>query len=112
MSPLVLWMRRLRCISSPIGITLQTEGLCQKLRKAFQGRGQERTLHRIKVCNLVELSRIDRQLQDLVLHLTLDIEHYLKVRIDRGAMAEGCNVHSLFESRASASGGGDAEYFD
>lgn len=38
---------------------------------------------------LVELSRIDRQPRDLVLHLTLDIEHCLKVRINRGAMAEG-----------------------
>ena len=36
---------------------------------------------------LVELSRIDKQLRDLVLDLTLDIEHYLKVRINRSALS-------------------------
>lgn len=46
---------------------------------------------------LVELSRIDRQLRDLVLHLTLDIEHYLKVRINKGAMAEKCDPSELAE---------------
>ena len=44
---------------------------------------------------LVELSRIDKQLRDLVLDLTLDIEHYLKVRINRCAMASGCNPSEL-----------------
>ncbi len=44
---------------------------------------------------LVELSRIDKQLRDLVLDLTLDIEHCLKVRINRGAMAAGCNPGDL-----------------
>ena len=46
---------------------------------------------------LVELSRVDRQLRDLVLRLTLDIEHCLKVRINRGAMAEGCDPCELAE---------------
>ena len=44
---------------------------------------------------LVELSRIDKQLRDLVLDLTLDIEHYLKVRINRSAMAAGCDPEEL-----------------
>ena len=44
---------------------------------------------------LVELSRIDKQLRDLVLDLTLDIEHYLKVRINRSAMAARCDPGDL-----------------
>lgn len=44
---------------------------------------------------LVELSRIDKQLRDLVLDLTLDIEHCLKVRINRSAMAARCDPGDL-----------------
>lgn len=38
--------------------------------------------------HLVELSRLDKQLRDLVLQLTLDIEHCLKTRINKAAMAQ------------------------
>lgn len=44
---------------------------------------------------LVELSWIDKQLRGFVLDLTLDIEHYLKVRINRSAMAARCDPGDL-----------------
>lgn len=47
--------------------------------------------------HLVELTRIDRQMRDLVLRLTLDIEHYLRVRINRSAMREGADPSALAE---------------
>lgn len=53
--------------------------------------------------HLVELSRLDKRLRDLVLHLTLDIEHYLKVRINRGAMGAGCDPRALAEDFLSYS---------
>lgn len=60
----------------------------------------------LEFANLVELFRIGRKLRDLVLRLTLDIEHYLKVYINRGAMAEGCNVHHLVRIAGECFGGG------
>lgn len=53
--------------------------------------------------HLVELSRLDKRLRDLVLHLTLDIEHYLKVRINRAAMGAGCDPGALAEGFLSRS---------
>lgn len=45
--------------------------------------------------HLVELSRLDKYLRDLVLMLTLDIEHNLKVRINRAAMRQGVDPYDL-----------------
>lgn len=45
--------------------------------------------------HLVELSRLDKHLRDLVLMLTLDIEHNLKVRINRAAMRQGTDPYDL-----------------
>lgn len=69
---------------------------------------------------LVELSRIDKQLRDLVLDLTLDIEHYLKVRINRSALSTtlSCCCRILRVSfamsnscqRAYGCAGGDGEF--
>jgi abortive infection bacteriophage resistance protein len=47
--------------------------------------------------HLVELSRLDKELRALVLVLTLDIEHYLKVRIDSSAMRHGVDRYGLVE---------------
>lgn len=54
--------------------------------------------------HLVELSRLDKALRSLALLLTLDIEHYLKVRLDSAAMRCGADRFSLtneFLRRAS-----------
>lgn len=56
---------------------------------------------------LVELSRLDKILRDEILNLTLDIEHYLKVCINQGAMERGVDPYALVrlyidESRDSA----------
>lgn len=56
--------------------------------------------------HLVELSRLDKHLRSLVLDLTLDIEHYLKVRINASAMKCGSDPYLLtrsFLERSSAS---------
>lgn len=47
--------------------------------------------------HLVELSRLDKELRALVLVLTLDIERYLKVRINSSAMRHGVNRYELTE---------------
>lgn len=47
--------------------------------------------------HLVELSKLDKCLRDLVLNLTLDIEHYLKVRTNCAAMRSGVNPYELTE---------------
>lgn len=55
---------------------------------------------------LVELSRLDKHLRSLVLDLTLDIEHYIKVRINASAMKCGSDPYLLtrsFLERSSAS---------
>lgn len=44
---------------------------------------------------LVELSRLDKIFRDEILNLTLDLEHYLKVRINRGAMKCGVDPYEL-----------------
>lgn len=56
--------------------------------------------------HLVELSRLDKHLRSLVLDLTLDIEHYIKVRINASAMRCGSDPYLLakrFLERSSAS---------
>lgn len=67
--------------------------------KRFKDDGSKGRYIGLDFAYLVELSRIDKQLRDLVLHLTLDIEHYLKVRINRAAMASGCDPSALDYSR-------------
>lgn len=47
--------------------------------------------------HLIELSRLDKELRSLVLSLTLDIEHYLKVRINASAMRCGADRYELAE---------------
>ncbi len=44
---------------------------------------------------LAELTRMDKSLRSLVLQLTLDIEHCLRVRIDRSAMRHGVDRYAL-----------------
>lgn len=44
---------------------------------------------------LAELTRMDKSLRSLVLQLTLDIEHCLRVRIDRAAMRHGIGRYAL-----------------
>ena len=46
---------------------------------------------------LVELSKLDKVVRDLTLGLTLDIEHYLKTRINRAAMNARCDKYGLAE---------------
>ena len=65
------------------------KAFAKNYEKCFKDGDRKGRYIRLEFAYLVELSRIDRQLRDLVLHLTLDIEHYLKVRINRGAMAAG-----------------------
>jgi len=48
--------------------------------------------------HLVELSRLDKELRGLVLMLTLDIEHYLKVRINASAMHCKTDPYQLSQS--------------
>lgn len=52
---------------------------------------------------LVELSRLDKAFRDETLNLTLDIEHYLKVRINRGAMKCQIDPYELAASFISKS---------
>lgn len=56
--------------------------------------------------HLVELSKLDKALRSLVLDLALDIEHYLKVRINAAAMHAGANpfevVGTFLESSAAS----------
>jgi len=47
--------------------------------------------------HLVELSKLDKCLRDLVLSLTLDIEHYLKVRINSAAMRCSIDPYGITE---------------
>lgn len=56
--------------------------------------------------HLVELSKLDKALRSLVLDLALDIEHYLKVRINAAAMRAGTDpfkVVDTFLERSAAS---------
>lgn len=56
--------------------------------------------------HLVELSKLDRTLRSLVLDLALDIEHYLKVRINAAAMHAGADpfevVNTFLEDSAAS----------
>lgn len=56
--------------------------------------------------HLVELSKLDKALRSLVLDLALDIEHYLKVRINAAAMHAGADpfeaVGTFLESSAAS----------
>lgn len=52
---------------------------------------------------LVELSRLDKAFRDEILNLSLDIEHYLKVRINRGAMKCQIDPYELAASFISKS---------
>lgn len=52
---------------------------------------------------LVELSRLDKELRALVLALTLDIEHCLRVRINAAAMRAGADPFGTVESFLAAS---------
>lgn len=56
--------------------------------------------------HLVELSKLDKALRSLVLDLALDIEHYLKVRINAAAMRAGADpfevVDTFLESSATS----------
>lgn len=56
--------------------------------------------------HLVELSKLDKALRSLVLDLALDIEHYLKVRINAAAMRAGTDpfavVDTFLESSAAS----------
>lgn len=47
---------------------------------------------------LVELSHLDSVLRALVLELALDVEHYLKVRINMAAMSCGNDPYAIVES--------------
>lgn len=47
--------------------------------------------------HLVELTGLDRELRALVLEVTLDIEHFLKVRINAAAMACEADPFALSE---------------
>lgn len=56
--------------------------------------------------HLVELSKLDKSLRSLVLDLALDIEHYLKVRINAVAMRAGADpvalVNQFLENSAAS----------
>ena len=47
--------------------------------------------------HLVELSKLGKAVRDLTLGLTLDIEHYLKTRVNRAAMDAHCDRYGLAE---------------
>ena len=48
--------------------------------------------------HLVELSKLDKTLRSLVLNLALDIEHYLKVRINAAAMRAGTDPFKVVDT--------------
>lgn len=48
--------------------------------------------------HLVELSKLDKTLRSLVLDLALDIEHYLKVRINAAAMRAGTDPFKVVDT--------------
>ena len=48
--------------------------------------------------HLVELSKLDKALRSLVLDLALDIEHYLKVRINAAAMRAGTDPFKVVDT--------------
>ena len=48
--------------------------------------------------HLIELSKLDKALRSLVLDLALDIEHYLKVRINAAAMRAGTNPFKVVDT--------------
>lgn len=48
--------------------------------------------------HLVELSKLDKALRSLVLDLALDIEHYLKVRINAAAMRTGADPLAVVDT--------------
>lgn len=48
--------------------------------------------------HLVELSKLDKALRSLVLDLALDIEHYLKVRINAAAMRVGSDPFAVVDA--------------
>lgn len=48
--------------------------------------------------HLVELSKLDKTLRSLVLDLALDIEHYLKVRINAAAMRAGADPFKVVDT--------------
>lgn len=48
--------------------------------------------------HLVELSKLDKALRSLVLDLALDIEHYLKVRINAAAMRAGSDPFEIVDT--------------
>lgn len=54
--------------------------------------------------HLVELSKLDNALRSLVLELALDVEHYLKVRINAAAMRAGADPYAVVESFFERSG--------
>ena len=47
---------------------------------------------------LVELSKLDKALRSLVIDLALDIEHYLKVRINAAAMRAGTDPFKVVDT--------------
>lgn len=47
--------------------------------------------------HLVELSKLNKVVRDLTLALTLDIEHYLKTRVNRAAMDAHCDRYDIAE---------------
>ena len=66
--------------------------------KKLSGDGSKGRYVGLDFGHLVELSKLDKVVRDLALDLTLDIEHYLKTRVNRAAMRAHCDRYDLAES--------------
>ena len=75
----------------------KVKAFCKNYDKYFEKGDRKGRYVSLDFAYLVELSRLDKHLRSIVLDLTLDVEHYLKVRINSSAMRNGADPYRLTE---------------
>lgn len=92
-----------RCFLEDRNYFFKLKAFAKNFDKRFaEGEGKGKYIN-LDFGHLVELSRLDKQLRDTVLQLTLDIEHCLKTRINKAAMASRADSCGLTERYLASS---------